>query len=147
MGEMAGGDAAETEYICPAHDQELLAIKTVVHPDGSDVLLTLHTTRGSINLTVALEHISAALAEIRQASLLMFYRQTTPGACTGNPIARLLSAALEPSRVSVVIDPATADRLFIHQFPNRMPIITRMSPDAVLSTIDELSIVARKAAN
>lgn len=146
MGEAVGGTAAETEYICPAHDQELLAVKTTVHPDGSDAQVTLHTTRGSINLTIAFEQISAAIAEIQQASLLMLYRQTTPGAST-NPMARLLDAALRPTNVSVVIDPETGDRIFIHQFAERMPIITRMSAAQVFSTLDELSSAAKKSAN
>lgn len=148
MGEANGCLAVETEHIHEvAEHAELLAVQAAVHPDGADARITLHTSEGMIQLTIPFDRISAAHAEIRHASILMLYRQTLPVERSHNPLNDLLLTAMEPSRVSVVVDQSTGDRLFIQQFVDRMPIVTRMSVEAVNRTFEEVVRASRNAAN
>src|SRR5207249_752360 len=116
--------------------------------DGSAMLLTLHTDEGSIRINVSFGQASNFEAELHQAALLMLYRQTSVPDGSQSPIADLIRAAVRPSRVSVGIDRATGDRLFLQEFGGeRLPRVLRMSPDAVNETISELESVAAAHAN
>jgi hypothetical protein len=138
----AGAKAEQRE------DQELLGVQTSVEPDGSVMLLTLHTTEGSIRISVPFGQASNFEADLHQAALLMLYRQTAHPAGSQSPIADLIRAAVRPSKVSVGIDRATGDRLFLQEFGGeRLPRVVRMSPDAVNETISELETMAAAHAN
>lgn len=129
-------------------DQELLGIQAVVEPDGSAMLLTLHTTEGSIRISVPFGNASGFDAEVHQATLLMLYRQTAAPGQSSSPIDDLIRAALRPSRVSVGIDRQTGDRLFLQEFGGKhLPRVLRMAPEAVNDCLAELESVAAAHAN
>lgn len=130
-------------------DKELVGAQTMVEPDGSAMTLVLHTADGlAIRITVPFGQASELEAGIHQAALLMLYRQTAGPDAPRAPIDDLIRAALRPSRVSVGIDRATGDRLFLQEFGGeRLPRVVRMSPEAVNHTISELAIAAAAHAN
>lgn len=129
-------------------DQELLGVQTVVEPDGSAMLLILHTSQGSIRISVPFGNATHLDAAVNQAALLMLYRQTAAPDQPRNPLDDLIRAALRPSRVSVGIDRQTGDRLFVQEYGGeRLPHVVRMSADAVNDCLIELSSVAAAHAN
>src|SRR6185369_5360312 len=116
---------------------------------GSTMTLTLHTSEGqAIRLTVPFGQAATLSADVQQAALLMLYRQTAAPAQAASAIDDLIRAAVTPTKVSVGIDRATGDRLFLQEFDGeRLPRVVRMSPDAVNDTITALSAVATAHAN
>ncbi|EHK56844.1 hypothetical protein [Allomesorhizobium alhagi] len=153
MSEMRDGGAVDIESIKQARDEdqqddhELLGVQAVVHPDGSDARIVLHTTQGSIPLSVSFDRIEAAYTEIRQAAMLMFYRQTEPNNSGPNPVNELCRTARRPKTVSVIVDRRTGDRLFVQQFPDHLPTVTRMSAETVNQMIDDITFLAAKTSN
>ena len=129
-----------------AESQELLGLTSCVHPDGSYATVTLHTTQGRIRFDVPFEQMSDLDAEIHQASLLMLYRQTT-STDGRNPVDELIRTALRPSKISVKVDRSNGDKLFIHQFPDRMARVLRVSTEDVNTAIDDVQFLTRQASN
>ncbi|RUW64556.1 hypothetical protein, partial [Mesorhizobium sp. M2A.F.Ca.ET.067.02.1.1] len=82
MGEDHRGNAvavSQTKLLAEAgikEDERLLALAAAVHPDGSEAVLTLHTSTGSFPLLIDHENLAAIHAEIQAAAALMLYRQT-----------------------------------------------------------------------
>jgi len=128
-------------------EHELLAIRAAVHPDGNEAKLTLHTSHGSVTLTVQHEQLAAIHAEIQAAAALMLYRQALQADEGMTAFEHAFRAALLPADCSVSIDSQTSDRLFMLQFPDRLPLAIRMTPEQVGDSLDQLSAVSRLAAN
>ncbi len=128
-------------------DRELLAIRAAVHPDGNEATLTLHTSHGSVTLTVQHEWLAAIHAEIQATAALMLYRQALQADEGMAAFEHAFRAALLPADCSVSIDSQTSDRLFMLQFRDRLPLAIRMTPEQVGDSLDQLSAVSRLAAN
>lgn len=128
-------------------EQRLLALAASVHPDGREAVLTLHTSTGSFPLVIDHENLAAIHAEIQAAAALMLYRQTLRPDDGADGFADSFRAALRPDDCSVAIDSKTADRLFLLQFRDRLPLTIRMTPDAVADSLDQLTTLSRLTAN
>lgn len=136
-------DAILAKYTEP---DTVLGVQALVSMDGSEARLTLHTSDGRIHLTVPFEQISAFHTEVRHASAVMLYRQSQT-LTAENALDLLLETAVRPLRISTLIDQATNDRIFVMEFCDRMPIVTRMSADAVNSTITEMTAAIMASAH
>lgn len=146
MGEHA--DAfKDTEQIKPSERLELVHVQAAVEPDGSEAIITLHTTEGQFDLSVQFDRMSAASVEIRRAGMIMLRRQMSRIDTARAAFDELVRSAPVPAKVVVTIDRETGDRVIIYRFPDRLPIIIRMSPEQVEGALEELAIEARKAAN
>lgn len=128
-------------------DHELLAVRAAVHPDGNEAKLTLHTSRGSVTVTVLHEQLSAINAEIHAAAALMLYRQAMQADEGMTAFEDAFRAALMPADCSVSIDRQTSDRLFMLQFRDRLPLAIRMTPEQVADALDQIATVSRLSAN
>lgn len=143
-----GGKAVDTEPVSQAAESmELLGLRAIVHPDGADASITLHTSDGVICLSAQLEQVAAVQTEIRSAALLMQYRQTMVIDEGEDALKELLRAAPRPASSTVVVDATTGDRMFIMQFADRLPIVIRMAPEQVNELLGELSIESKRTAN
>ncbi|RUU29724.1 hypothetical protein [Mesorhizobium sp. M6A.T.Ce.TU.016.01.1.1] len=128
-------------------DHELLAVRAAVHPDGNEAKLTLHTSHGSVTVTVQHEQLAAIHAEIQAAAALMLYRQAMQADEGMTAFEDAFRAALMPADCSVSIDRQTSDRLFMLQFIDRLPLAIRMTPEQVAEALEQLGIVSRLSAN
>ncbi|RWQ12377.1 hypothetical protein [Mesorhizobium sp.] len=124
-----------------------MAVRAIVHPDGNDARLTLHTNSGSIDLVVSHEFISAIHAEIHNAATRMLYRQAMRADEGVAAFDDVLRAALRPADCHVIIERDTADRVFVLQFRDRMPLAIRMAPEQVADSLDQLTSLSRLTAN
>ncbi|MER8540287.1 hypothetical protein NKH17_12610 [Mesorhizobium sp. M1334] len=153
MGETRDGNAVEAtagdifSHANVQDEHELLALRSLVSPDGNEAELTLHTTKGSIKLIVLHEQLAAVHAEIEALSALMVYRQSARPDEGMTAFADSFRTALSPADCTVSIDPETSDRLFMLQFPDRLPLAIRMAPEQVADSLDQLESVSRRAAN
>lgn len=143
------GDSGSTDRTRKksAVTQELFGVRAIVHPDGLDAKISLHTTDGRIELSVPIGQIAAAHAEIRSAAILMLHRQSMKKDQGTAMFDELLLTALKPTRCTPIIDRKTGDRVFVLQFPDRLPIVIQMSPELVAESLTDLSAISMKAAN
>lgn len=128
-------------------EQELLALHAKVHSDGNEAQLMLHTSLGSIPLTVMHEQLSVIIAELQAAAALMLYRQSMQADDGKACFDDVFAAALRPQGTFVTIDQATSDRMFMLQFRDRLPLAIRMTPEQVADSLDQLGTVSRLSAN
>lgn len=129
----------------PIHDFRNLT--AVVHPEGEDAKVTIHTTAGPIKLSVALEYIARANTEIRRAAILMTYRASMKKDEGEASLSEILRTALSPDEVSVVVDKQTGDRFWILQFDGHSPIVIRMTPELGDKANRDLAQILKSTAN
>ena len=153
MDQTRGGNTARDKHVrlLNAHEpdkvQELRGIRSVIHPDGSDAKLTLYTGDGSISMTATLGEISAIDTEIRSAAEIMQYRQAMKKDAGAAAFEELFLTALRPADIAVIIDKPTGDRLLVLQFTDRLPIVIRLSPEAMETTLRKIGSTAKRIAN
>lgn len=122
-------------------------LTAIVHPEGDDARVTIHTTAGPINLSVGLEYIGRANTEIRRAAILMAYRSTMKKDEGETALSELLHTALRPDEVSVVVDKQTGDRFWILQFDGHSPVVIRLTPEQGDKAHADLQSVLKSTAN
>lgn len=154
MDETKGGNVARPEQIRPAKEhepaklRELRGIRSIVHPDGNDAKLTLYTGDGDlISMTAGLGDISAIEEEIRSTAEIMQYRQAMKKDAGAAAFEELFLTALRPADIAVVADKATGDRFLVMQFTDRLPIVIRLSPETMETTLRRIGKSAKRIAN
>lgn len=131
----------------PGKYQEFLGLQTAIHAEGEDAQVIIRTTEGSIKLMMSFEHMGRANTEIRRAALIMLHRQSMKKDAGQAKYTELLKTALEPDRISVVVDPHTADRVFMLEFYGHSPIPIRLSPEMHRKTVVEVAAKTKATAN
>lgn len=149
MGEVVSGiTTAVVEILEPANEgDELLGFQAIVHPDGADASLTLLTSNGDLRLSASRYQIAAAHSEIRNAAVLMQYRQCMKKDKDEAALDGLLRAALRPVESTCVIDPETGSHYYVMQFSDRLPIAVMLTLEQVLVLRAGTSAEIKRTAN
>lgn len=124
-------------------DQKLLAMRAEVHPHGDNVSFTMSLGSGLLSFVVGPSEISHMEHEVREARRILYDLAMMLGRGHSD-LMRLALSAPRPTRVEVMIDWASGDRIFINHFEDRAPFAARLSPRAVQMCQAEL---ARAEAN
>jgi hypothetical protein len=153
MTQMRDGNTAKIGYFRATRERgpiklhELRSIRSIVHPDGNDARLTLYTGDGTIPMIATLSDISAVDAEIRSTAELMQFRQAMKKDAGAAAFQELFLTALRPGDIAVIADKVSGDRLIVMQFTDRLPIVVRLSPEALEITLRRIGVTAKRIAN
>lgn len=131
MGEAVAGwqrASATTRDENPKENRELLHLQADVEMDGSAVTLSFHMTEGEqIDLSVPLEQMPAAVAEIKEAGALMMRRQLVTRDKGRSTFEDLMRASSRAVSITPSLDPKTGDVIIIYRFPDQMPFCVRVT--------------------
>jgi hypothetical protein len=145
--EAARGVAERQESVGAEHGGELFGLRAAVDPEGLTAALTLSTSDGPLALEISYEMIAAIAAELRHAEALMLYRQASAPDAGASKFKPLLDTALEPDHVVAMVDRRTGDRLWVHQFADRFPIVLKLTPEKAAKVRAATEQAARRAAS
>lgn len=113
--------------------EKLIGIEASVHPDGDATSFAVnYTNHAPFRVHVGLEEIAPILHEIRMAALAMMDLQKMKLDRGQEKLLELAQHALRPSALHVLIDPLTADRIFILLFNDHAPLAIRRTPAEVM---------------
>lgn len=128
--------------------ENLLTIRSAVDFDGAAADFRLHfTNQHPFVAHVPFVDMPAIFSEIRHAVTLMVNRRQALPDRGAAALLELCATALRPAIIQILVDPLTADRLFLFQFEDHAPISLRISPLELEGMLQDLAAAIARSKN
>lgn len=114
--------------------EKLIGIEAAVHEDGDATSFAVnYTNHKPFRVHVGIEEIPPILHEIRSAALAMMRIQAMKLDRGKDKLLEIAERALRPIDLQVLIDPLTADRVWVMQFNEHAPLAIRQTPHEIVN--------------